>query len=239
MSNSDLRSPISDLNVPAHIGFIMDGNRRWAKSQGKLPMSGHEAGEDALYRVLKQCFKKGVSFVTVYAFSTENWGRSEAEVLFLMNQVPKALKKYLKEFHEQGIKIVVLGSRHKLSPKVIEAIEEAEAITKNNTVGTLGVCFNYGGKQELVDAMKSTIASGVPAEEIAYDTIMQHVYKPELPELDLIVRTSGEMRLSGFMLARSEYAEFIFEPKMWPELEASDVDRFLEEFAARQRRIGK
>jgi undecaprenyl diphosphate synthase len=226
-------------NIPKHVGFIMDGNRRWAKSRGKLPMSGHEEGEEALYRVLKQCFKQGVSFVSVYAFSTENWGRSDAEVLFLMNLVPKALKKYLAEFHEQGIKIVVLGSRAKLSPKVIEAIEQAETTTMNNTVGTLGVCFNYGGKQELVDATRAIVASGAAADTISYDTIMQYIYRPELPELDLIVRTSGEMRLSGFMLARSEYAEFIFEPKMWPDLGASDVDRFLEEFASRQRRIGK
>lgn len=225
--------------IPRHVGFIMDGNRRWAKLRGLLPMKGHEAGEDALYGVLKQCYSKDIEFVSVYAFSTENWGRSETEVKFLMNLVPKAIKKYLYEFHKDDIRIVVLGSRAKLSKKVLEAIHEAEETTRDNTKGTLAICFNYGGMNELADMVRSVVASGRDLDVLSGQDILAHVYHAEIPPCDLIVRTSGEMRLSGFMLARSEYAEFIFEPKMWPELDATDVDRFLKEFASRQRRIGK
>lgn len=225
-------------HIPRHVGFIMDGNRRWARALGKLPMRGHEAGEDALYTVLNQCFDQGVEYVSVYAFSTENWSRGLDEIKFLMALVPKALKKYLKEFHAKNIRIVVLGSRDKLPSKVVQAIDEAELVTKDNTHGTLAICFNYGGMAELADAIRAVVASGTDVGTLQGDDIQNYLYHPEIPPCDLVVRSSGEQRLSGFMLARSEYAEFIFEPKMWPDVTAADVDLYIAEYASRQRRLG-
>lgn len=229
----------SKNTVPSHVGFIMDGNRRWAKAQGKNSMQGHEAGVDAFYRAVRACFESGVTYVSAYTFSTENWQRAQEEVKFLMNLVPKVLKRYLREFHEDNIKIVVLGSREGLGKKVLSAIDEAEQTTKDNTKGVVALCFNYGGRQELVDMVREIAKKGIDTAKMTIDDVYTYLYHPEVPPCDLIVRTSGEHRLSGFMLARSEYAEFIFETKMWPDIDGSDVKRYIEEYATRNRRIGK
>jgi undecaprenyl diphosphate synthase len=226
--------------IPRHIGFIMDGNRRWATDRGLPAFKGHEAGVDALERVADACFDRGVEYMSAYTFSTENWSRTREEVGFLMGLVTKVLTDYLKKFHDKGIKIVIIGTRSMLSKTVLKAIDEAEEKTKNNTKGTLALCFNYGGRQEVVDTIKHVVDSGVDLDTLTSDSLMDHIYRPDVPPCDLIVRTSGEHRLSGFMLMRSEYAELLFENKKhWPDIDASDVDAYIAEYSARNRRFGK
>lgn len=225
--------------VPRHIGFIMDGNRRWAQERGLPPFKGHEAGVDALERAADACFDRGVQFMSAYTFSIENWSRTQEEVSFLMGLVTKILTTYLKKFHEKGIRIVVLGTRERLDKKVLKAIDEAEEKTKHNTNGTLALCFNYGGHQELIDMVKKIIDSGVEPSTLQPADLQTYLYHPEVPPCDLIVRTSGENRLSGFMLPRSDYAEFIFDKTYWPDIDKKHVNDYIDEYLSRQRRFGK
>lgn len=224
--------------VPRHIGYIIDGNRRWAKQHGLPAYEGHFAGYNVLQDVVKATFDAGVEYVSVYIFSTENWKRSEDEVSKLMSLVLRLLTADLPIFDKNNIKLRVLGSREKVSEKIIRAIDEAEARTASNTRGTLGVCFNYGGQLELADAVKKIIHAGKTAHEVTVDLIEHYLYAPEIPPIDLMVRTSGEQRLSNFMLWRAAYSEFLFLDKLWPEMTKDDVDAILEEYSRRERRIG-
>lgn len=227
------------MDVPTHIGFIMDGNRRWAESRGLPKVEGHVVGQDALREVSREAFERGVKYVSAYVFSTENWHRAPKEVSFLMDLVVQAAKKYLNEFHEAGIKLVILGERSGLSKKVLQTIQAAEDKTKDNTNGTLALCFNYGGQEEIASATRKIIESGMPAEEVTIDTISQNIYGPEIPLVDVIVRTSGEQRISNFMLWRAAYSELIFLDKYWPDMTKEDVSVILNEYSQRQRRFGK
>lgn len=225
---------------PRHIGIIMDGNRRWAKAQGLKPSDGHSQG----YKILRDLslyalLDKKIPYVSAYVFSTENWSRTEEEVGFLMGLVTRALDEYLDEFHQNNIRVLVLGRRDKLNSSVIKALDKAEATTKNNTGGTLALCFNYGGQAEVVDAAKNLIESGTSSEDVTIESFAGALYHPEVPPLDLIIRTSGEKRLSGYMLWRAAYAELLFLDKHWPEFSREDVDAALEEYLKRQRRYGK
>lgn len=224
---------------PNHIGVIMDGNRRWARSQGLKTFEGHFKGyknmRDLALYALKE---KGIPFLSAYVFSTENWSRTEEEVGYLMNLVLRALTDYLDEFHKNNIMVVVLGSRDKLSPKVVKAIETAETKTSANTGGTLALCFNYGGQHEIVDATKKIIEQKIDASTLDPEKFSQFLYHPEVPPLDLVVRTSGEQRLSGYMLYRASYAELLFVDKHWPEFTTEDIDMAIDEYAQRQRRYG-
>lgn len=224
--------------IPTHIGFILDGNRRWAKEQGIATLEGHRRGLDNLNEIAKHSFKRGVSYVSAFVFSVENWKRTEEEVGYLMGLVTKALEDYLDTFHKEGIKIVVLGRRDGLRAKVLQAINKAEEATKNNQNGTLGLCFNYGGHEEITDAVKEIVRSKVVAEEVTSDLIANHLYGSEIPPIDLIIRTSGEQRLSGFMLWRSNYSELLFCDTYWPAYTTHDLDNSLEWYSLRERRFG-
>lgn len=226
-------------SVPNHIGIIMDGNRRWAKEQGLPTMKGHLQGQQTLRTIAQHAFKNGVKYLTVYAFSTENWRRTEEEVGYLMNQVARSLKKYLHEFVEAGIKIEFLGVRDDLPKTVLHAIEQAEAATSVNSQATLGICFNYGGQQEIVDATKAIIAEGLKPNDITADVFAQYLYAPDIPPIDLLIRTGGEQRLSNFMLWRLEYSELVFTPTYWPDFDGSELDEILAKYSERQRRFGK
>jgi undecaprenyl diphosphate synthase len=230
---------MTELIVPNHIGFILDGNRRWAKKHGLPTYEGHLAGYNTLQEVAKAVFNSGVKFMSVYAFSTENWKRSEEEVGKLMGLTLKMLTADLHIFDENNIKLKILGSRDKLQDRILKAIDNAEQRTANNTAGTLAVCFNYGGQLEIVDAVKKIVQSEVPAEEITTQLIEQNLYVPEIPLLDLVVRTSGEYRMSNFMLWRSAYSEIMFIDKLWPDMTKDDVDDVIKEFSKRSRRFGK
>ncbi|MDN5274172.1 MAG: Isoprenyl transferase [Candidatus Saccharibacteria bacterium] len=225
-------------HLPKHVGYIIDGNRRWAKTHGLPVYEGHLAGYGAINEVVQASFDAGIEYVSAYIFSTENWKRNEQEVNKLMSLVLRLLTSDLHLFDENNIKLKVLGSRERVSEKILDAIDKAEAQTANNTKGTLAICFNYGGQLEITDALKKIILSGVASEDITPELITQNLYVPEVPPLDLIVRTSGEQRMSNFMLWRAAYSEFLFLEKLWPDMTKDDVTAILEEYSRRDRRIG-
>jgi undecaprenyl diphosphate synthase len=215
--------------LPKHIGFIVDGNRRWAKSHGLPAYEGHLAGYNSLKDVLIATNELGVKYMSAYVFSTENWNRSGDEVKRLLGLVLRLLTSDIPLFNKYNIKLVVAGSREGISSNIIKAIEKAEAATAENTAGVFILCFNYGGQLEIVEAVKEVITSGIPAEDM---------YAPEVPPIDLIVRTSGEQRLSNFMLWRAAYSELLFLDKPWPDMTNEDVTAIMEEYSRRQRRFG-
>jgi undecaprenyl diphosphate synthase len=230
---------MSDQIVPTHLGLILDGNRRWAKERGLKTLEGHRQGAEAFKNVALAAFDRGVKYVSAFAFSTENWQRTEEEVGYLMRLFVKAVEKHLDTFHQADIRIVILGRMNELPDDVRKALEKTEAKTRDNTRGTLAICVNYGGQEELVDAMKKLVASGTPAPEVDKDAIHRALYHPEVPGIDLLIRTSGERRTSGFMLYRSEYAELYFTETMWPDFDDTGLDKALADYANRKRRFGK
>lgn len=225
--------------IPKHIGFIIDGNRRWAKKHGLPAYEGHLAGYNAVQEVVQATFEAGVEFVSIYSFSTENWKRSEDEVNKIMGLVLKLLTSDLPIFDKNNIKLRILGSRENVSERILKAIDDAEARTANNTAGTLAVCFNYGGQLEIVDAVKKIVQSDVSVDDITTDLIGQNLYAPEIPPVDLIVRTSGEQRLSNFMLWRAAYSEMLFVDTMWPDMTKDSITDIIKEYNNRSRRFGK
>jgi undecaprenyl diphosphate synthase len=220
-----------------HLGLILDGNRRWAKAQGLPTLEGHRQGAEVFKTISLAAFERGIKYVSAYVFSTENWARTQEEVSYLMKLVVKAVEKYLVEFHRRGIKVIVLGSRAKLDNKVLDAINRTVERTKDNTNGTLALCFNYGGHQEIADAVNKAIeAKKFP---ITPDIIEQNLYSSDVPNADLLIRTSGEQRISGFMLWRAAYAELAFTDTLWPDFSVEELDRILMDYTQRERRFGK
>lgn len=224
------------VSTPNHIGFILDGNRRWAKNNGLLPMDGHTKGYETLKKIVDETFNRGVDFVSAYIFSTENWNRSKVEVNFLLNLASKMVTRDLQEMNSKGIKIVWLGSEERVSKKLVQSFRNAEEVTKNNTRGTLALCFNYGGQAEIVDSVNSLLQKN---ELPTVDSITNNLYGSGVPPIDFLIRTSGEHRISNFMLWRAAYAELYFTDVMWPDFSAKDLDIALGEYANRQRRFGK
>lgn len=229
---------MSEVVVPSHLGLILDGNRRWAKERGLPTLEGHRQGAEAFKTVALAAFDRGVQYVSAYAFSTENWQRTEEEVGYLMRLFVKAVEKHLMTFHKANIRIVVLGRMSELPDDVRTALEKTEEKTQNNTRGTLAICVNYGGQEELVDAVKKIVVSGTPAADVDRDAIQAALYHPEIPGIDLLVRTSGEYRTSGYMLYRSDYAELYFTDKMWPDFNEAELDKAFQEYSTRKRRFG-
>ncbi|MDX2776221.1 polyprenyl diphosphate synthase [Streptomyces caniscabiei] len=224
--------------LPQHIGYIVDGNRRWAKKHGLPTYEGHLAGYNAITDVALASFDAGVPFVSAYIFSTENWKRSEDEVGKLMSLVLRLLTSDVAVLEKNNVRLKILGSTQGVSEKILAAIADAEARTKDNTHGTLALCFNYGGQLEIADACKKIVQSGVAAEDITPELVAQNLYVPEIPAVDIVVRTSGEQRLSNFMLWRAVYSEFLFLEKQWPDMTKEDVTAILEEYERRGRRFG-
>lgn len=219
-----------------HLGIIADGNRRWAKSQGLPKIEGHRKGFQKFEVLIKAAADAGIPFITFYVFSTENWGREEAEVSYLMKLAETLMVKMAKKMAENNIRLLILGTHNRVSPKLVSLWEKAEKMTASCTGTTACFCFNYGGEQEIADAANKVLSAG---EEITPETIRSHLYHPEVPNLDMVVRTSGEERISGFMLWRSAYAEFLFMKKYFPEMEAEDISYILSEYEKRERRFGK
>lgn len=224
--------------TPRHIGYIVDGNRRWARQHGLPAYEGHLAGYNALKEVGLATLAAGVEYASAYVFSTENWKRSEDEVRRLMGFVLKFVASDVPIFNKKNVQLRVLGSREGLDKKIIAAIDEAEAATSHNTGGVLALCFNYGGQLEITDAVKKIVQSGVEAEDITEQLIADNLYGPDIPPIDMVVRTSGEQRLSNFMTWRTAYSEFLFLDKNWPEMTAEDVTSIVEEYTRRSRRFG-
>ena len=228
----------TSATVPTHIGFILDGNRRWAKAHGLPSVEGHKKGYENLKTIAKAAFDSGIAYVSAYVFSTENWNRSADEVDYLMKLLLWVAKNEVNELDKQNIKIQFLGEEEHLSKDVIEAMEKAEKRTKDNTGGTLLLCLNYGGRQEIATAVNKLLIKHPSMTEVTPELIEQHLYKPEVPAVDYIVRTSGEQRLSNFMLWRAAYSELYFVSKHWPEFSEEDLNEALQEFAKRSRRFG-
>jgi undecaprenyl diphosphate synthase len=224
--------------VPYHVGIIMDGNGRWARLRGRPHSFGHRAGVRAIKRVMYGCEEVGIKVLSVYAFSTENWSRPRAEVRALMRLFHQTLRREFDELNERGIRIVVSGRKWELSPAMQEEIAEAEEQTRDNANGVLNVCLNYGGRAELVDAVRSLITAGIGPEEVDESVLAAHLYHPELPDPDLIIRTAGENRLSNFLLWESAYSELHVTDTLWPDFDLEDLKRAVADYARRVRRFG-
>ena len=219
-----------------HLGIIADGNRRWAKERGLPTIEGHREGLDTIEELIGAAMQTEIKYITFYVFSTENWGRSSDEVGYIMKLAESKILGYAEKLAKNNARMLVLGSRTKVSPKLASKIEEAEKMTAECTGITVCFCFNYGGEQEIADAANIAIeADG----EITPETIRKHLYHPEVPNVDMVVRTSGEERISGFMLWRAAYSEFMFMKKYFPEMGAGDIAEIIEEYKTRNRRYGK
>ncbi len=219
-----------------HLGIIADGNRRWAKENGLPKIEGHKKGLKTIETLVAAAAKAEIPFVTFYVFSTENWGREEAEVSYIMKLAETKIMKMAKKMAENNVRLLILGTRGKVNPTLTSLGEKAEKITADCTGTTVCFCFNYGGEQEIADAANIALeADG----EITPKTIRAHLYHPEVPDLDMVVRTSGEERISGFMLWRAAYAEFLFIKKYFPDMNGDDIKMILDEYEKRNRRFGK
>lgn len=224
--------------TPRHIGYILDGNRRWAKQHSLPEFDGHLAGYNALIEVIEASFLANVEYVSVYAFSTENWKRDPKEVSNLMKLTLHAFSTDLKRLVKNRVKIRFLGTKEGLSGKLLDVMERAEQATGMFEGRTLAICFNYGGQEEIVSAARACIEEGLGAAEITEQAISDHLYGPDIPPVDIVVRTSGEQRISNFMLWRVAYSEFLFLKKYWPDMAEADVRHVIDEFGRRQRRFG-
>ncbi|MBR6737344.1 MAG: di-trans,poly-cis-decaprenylcistransferase [Clostridia bacterium] len=222
--------------IPRHVGFIMDGNGRWAKKRGMPRNFGHKKGADNVEKVVSHCFEKGVECISLYAFSTENWGRPEEEVSKIMELFYDFLLKYTKTLTDNGIRLKISGDKTKLSKKLIDLAESREELTKNYKK-VLNLAINYGSRQELTSAVNTLIASGKTS--VTEEDVKSALYTFDLPDIDLVIRTSGESRLSNFFLWQSAYAELYFTPVLWPDLSSSDIDEAFSWYESRNRRFGK
>jgi undecaprenyl diphosphate synthase len=229
---------VSQAVIPNHIGIIMDGNRRWAKAHDLSANQGHKKGLDTLVEVVGYAKKKNIKHLTVYAFSTENWNRKPKEVKYLMNLVAAAIRKYLKRLNQESVKILFLGDKNGIDENISKILEEAENTTKSNEAITLCACFNYGGQNEIVHAVKKIIQKDVQVQDVTEDTISENLFAPDVPPVDIMVRTSGEQRISNFMLWRIAYSELMFVNKHWPDFDKNDLDEVIKEYSKRQRRFG-
>jgi undecaprenyl diphosphate synthase len=216
----------------------MDGNGRWARRQRRPASFGHRAGVRAIKRTLEACEELGVHALSIYAFSTENWSRPRTEVRALMRLFHETMQREIDEMHRRGVRIVVSGRREGLSQRMVERIDEAMARTRNNSNGVLNVCLNYGGRAEIVDAVRQLMREGVAPQQVDEPAISARMYQPELPDPDLIIRTAGERRVSNFLLWQGAYAEMLVTDTLWPDFGMDDLKAALADYASRVRRFG-
>lgn len=228
------------MSIPNHLGIIIDGNRRWAKKKGLPSFYGHKKGLDNVRKIGDYCIDKGVKILTLYTFSTENWNRSKTEVVYLMKLLASALNdKNIKEFNEKGVKVRIIGQKERLPKSLQKRIKIAEESTKNNKKSILNLAISYGGRPDIVQAVKKIIDKNTPSSKITEDLINRNLWTAGLPDPDFIIRTGGEHRLSNFLTWQSVYSEFYFPKKTWPEFTEKDMNKAFEEFAKRNRRFGK
>lgn len=225
--------------TPKHVGIIMDGNRRWARSKGLPTVAGHQHGYDRAKKIAIHAFERGVQCLSLFAFSTENWNRTKYEVNYLLRLMLKLIREQAEEMHERGICLKVIGSKHRLSQAILSAIERAETLTANNTKGTLLIAFNYGGRNDIVEAIARMMQKNVPWRAVTEAAVSSNLVTAGYPDPDLIIRTSGEQRTSGFLLWQAAYSELFFSKKMWPDFSTKDFDAALNAYDKRARRFGK
>jgi undecaprenyl diphosphate synthase len=226
--------------MPVHVGCVMDGNGRWAQKRGLPRTEGHRAGEEALFDAAQGALELGIPWFTVYAFSTEHWRRPPDEVRFLLNVIAdNLLTRRRDDLHRLGVRIRFIGRRDWRVPRwILKKMDEAAELTQDNQAMTLTIAFNYGGRAELVDAVKALINEGVPARKINDKTLRAHMYAPEMPDPDLVVRTSGEFRLSNFLIWEVAYSELVFTDVLWPDFRRQHLVEAVREFQRRDRRFG-
>jgi undecaprenyl diphosphate synthase len=225
--------------VPRHLAIVMDGNRRWARKRHLPAIAGHRAGVETIRRTLRAARDRGVEYLTLYSFSTENWSRDEEEVGALMALLEETIRRETKTLVEDGVRLMVIGRLHQLSERLQRAIVGAVKETSPGTRGVMTLAFNYGGRAEIVDAVKQLIADGVPAEQIDEAAIAKRLYAPEHPDPDLLIRTGGELRVSNFLLWEVAYSEMWATQVLWPDFSVADLDAALASYAERERRFGR
>jgi undecaprenyl diphosphate synthase len=224
--------------VPKHVAIIMDGNGRWAKQRGLPRTEGHRYGTENLRVILRAAVEFGVQILTIYAFSTENWSRPRREVQLLMRILEMVIDRELRELHENGVQLRHIGELEGIPPFLQKKVRAAVELTKNNQRLIVNVAFNYGGRDEIVHAIKRIIEDGVPAEQISDDLISSYLYTSGLPDPDLIIRTSGEFRLSNFLIWQGSYSEYYTTPTYWPDFDKEEFRKALIEYSHRKRRYG-
>ncbi|MBM3941770.1 MAG: di-trans,poly-cis-decaprenylcistransferase [SAR202 cluster bacterium] len=224
--------------VPRHVAIIMDGNGRWARKRGLPRLAGHKVGVERIQKVLETLGPRGVEYVTLFAFSTENWNRPSEEVQGIMALLHEALERQTKSLHEKNVRVVHLGKVDRLSPDLREGVAHAQRLTIHNTGITLNVAFDYGGRDEILEAVRRIIREGVLPEVVDEALFSRYLYTAHSPDPDLIIRTGGELRISNFLLWQSAYSEYYHTPTLWPDLDAAELERALEAFGRRQRRFG-
>ena len=225
--------------VPHHLGIIMDGNGRWAKGRGMPRVAGHQAGVDNLRRILEHCVRREVKVLSIYAFSTENWGRPQEEVSGLMRLLGLAIQRQLNDLNKNGVRILHSGRMEGINPQLQKQILNALEVTRNNERITLNVAFNYGGRAEIVDAVRHLIQDGVRPEDLSEKLLSSYLYTANLPDPDLVIRTGGEWRLSNFLIWQAAYAEYYTTPTYWPDFDEAELDKALIEYNRRERRFGR
>ena len=225
--------------VPHHLGIIMDGNGRWAKARGMPRVAGHQAGVDNLRRILEHCVRREVKVLSIYAFSTENWGRPQEEVSGLMRLLGLAIQRQLNDLNKNGVRILHSGRMEGINPQLQKQILHALEVTRNNERITLNVAFNYGGRAEIVDAVRHIIQDGVEPDNLSEELLSSYLYTANLPDPDMVIRTGGEWRLSNFLIWQAAYAEYYTTPTYWPDFDEEELDKALIEYSRRERRFGR
>lgn len=235
-SNSKIKE--KDTSIPRHIAFIMDGNGRWAEKRGLPRHQGHEAGVKNIRPIIKYLSQRGVEYITLYAFSTENWNRPDDEVNGLFHLLEKVIEEESRELHENNVRICHIGSLKGISTGLKQSINKALNLTKNNTGLTVGVAFNYGGRAEIVQATRRLIADGVKPEAVNEKLFGEYLYTAGFPDVDMVIRTGGEFRTSNFLIWQAAYSEYYFTPVQWPDFNEECVKKALSTYSQRQRRFG-
>jgi len=228
----------TSARVPVHVGIIMDGNGRWAKQRGLPRLAGHRAGTKNLRRVIRAAANAGIKHLTFYAFSTENWSRPQEEVGGLMGLLGEFIETETPELHKEGARLLHIGHLEHLEPQLRQKIENAIELTKNNTRIDVILAFSYGGRDEIVTAVRKIVAAGIPAEEITQQTLSENMFTVGIPDPDLIIRTSGELRTSNFLTWQSVYSEWAFPNVLWPDFDEAALNQVLEDYSKRDRRFG-
>ncbi len=224
--------------LPKHIALIMDGNGRWAKSRNLPRKAGHKAGTQNILALLKTLGKYGIKYVTLYSFSTENWNRPEGEVRGILDILGESIKKEVPALHKNGVKVCHIGHLTRLSKQTRDAVLDAIELTKNNTAMTLNLAFDYGGRAEIVDAVKKIVSDKVAPEDIDEKLFANYLYTSDLPEVDFVIRTGGDLRISNFLLWQSAYSEYYFTDVLWPDFKTEEIEKALFSYSQRQRRFG-
>jgi undecaprenyl diphosphate synthase len=225
-------------DVARSIAIIMDGNARWARSRGLPVLAGHSAGTRALRRTVEACLDVGVDSLAVFAFSTENWNRPDDEVRGLLDLLAETIKREFPDMGRMGVRVRFVGRRDRCSPSILTLIEDTERDTAANEALTLWICFDYGGRAELVEAARRIVRDGMAAEDVDEAALVARLSAPDMPEPDLVIRTSGEQRLSNFLLWQTAYSEYVFTPTLWPDFGEEPLRAALAEYAGRRRRFG-